>query len=197
MADEHVRRDLLLKTTFEILRDIGTKMSRPQAMGEVRRRQDQGAGFLPASYRVLNVDGTIAVHKRGHRVRREWPGQPRATPDCQPSRLTPANTPRSRAASAGACRASSATTWTTRGRCRSAPTSSGWSAARPPQSCSPRPPERASPERASPERASPAHPVDHLSHVTHPAMTPESSPASFQASRTSRSLRAKASGCPG
>jgi 5-methylcytosine-specific restriction protein B len=38
MAEDHVRRDLLLKTALEILRDTGTKMSRPQVMEEIRRR---------------------------------------------------------------------------------------------------------------------------------------------------------------
>jgi 5-methylcytosine-specific restriction enzyme B len=38
MADDHVRRDLLLKTALEILRDTGTKMPRPQVMEEIRRR---------------------------------------------------------------------------------------------------------------------------------------------------------------
>ncbi len=38
MVEDHVRRDLLLKASLEILRDTGTKMSRPQVMDEVRRR---------------------------------------------------------------------------------------------------------------------------------------------------------------
>jgi 5-methylcytosine-specific restriction protein B len=38
MADDHVRRDLLLRTALEILRDTGTTMSRPQVMEEIRRR---------------------------------------------------------------------------------------------------------------------------------------------------------------
>ena len=38
MAEETVGRDLLLKTALEIMRDAGTKMSRPQVMEEVGRR---------------------------------------------------------------------------------------------------------------------------------------------------------------
>jgi 5-methylcytosine-specific restriction protein B len=38
MAEETVGRDVLLKTALEILRDSGTKMSRPQVMEEVGRR---------------------------------------------------------------------------------------------------------------------------------------------------------------
>lgn len=38
MPEDHVRRDLLLKTALEILRDTGTKMSRPQVTEEIRRR---------------------------------------------------------------------------------------------------------------------------------------------------------------
>ena len=38
MAEEHVRRDLLLKTALEILRDLGTKVPPRQVLEELRRR---------------------------------------------------------------------------------------------------------------------------------------------------------------
>jgi hypothetical protein len=38
MADDHVRRDLLLKTALEILRDAGTKVPQAQVLEELRRR---------------------------------------------------------------------------------------------------------------------------------------------------------------
>jgi 5-methylcytosine-specific restriction enzyme B len=38
MAEDHVRRDLLLKTTMEILRDAGTKLPPGQVLEELRRR---------------------------------------------------------------------------------------------------------------------------------------------------------------
>ena len=38
MAEDHVRRDLLLKTTMEILRDTGTKLPPGQVLEELRRR---------------------------------------------------------------------------------------------------------------------------------------------------------------
>ena len=38
MAEEHVRRDLLLKTALEILRDAGTKVPPGQVLEELRRR---------------------------------------------------------------------------------------------------------------------------------------------------------------
>jgi 5-methylcytosine-specific restriction protein B len=38
MAEEHVRRDLLVKTVLEILRDAGTKVPPSQALDELRRR---------------------------------------------------------------------------------------------------------------------------------------------------------------
>jgi 5-methylcytosine-specific restriction protein B len=38
MAEDHVRRDLLLKTTLEILRDAGTKVPPRQVLEELRRR---------------------------------------------------------------------------------------------------------------------------------------------------------------
>jgi 5-methylcytosine-specific restriction enzyme B len=40
MAEDHVRRDLLLKTGLEILRDTGTKVSRSHVMEVVARRLD-------------------------------------------------------------------------------------------------------------------------------------------------------------
>ena len=38
MAEEHVRRDLLVKTVLEILRDAGTKVPPSQVLDELRRR---------------------------------------------------------------------------------------------------------------------------------------------------------------
>ena len=38
MAEDHVRRDLLIKTVLEILRDAGTKVPPSQVLDELRGR---------------------------------------------------------------------------------------------------------------------------------------------------------------
>ena len=55
MAEETVGRDLLLKTALEILRDAGTKMSRPQVMEEVGRR----LALTPYDLAVTDRSGVV------------------------------------------------------------------------------------------------------------------------------------------
>src|SRR5260370_28464595 len=68
MAEDHVRRDLLLKTVLEILRDAGTKVPSSQVLEELRHRVELtprelslDKSGLPRYHRAVGFDAGYAA----------------------------------------------------------------------------------------------------------------------------------------
>jgi hypothetical protein len=61
MAEDHVRRDLLIKTTLEILREAGTKVPQNQVLDELRRK----VKLTPYELSMIKVDVPLEQRGRG------------------------------------------------------------------------------------------------------------------------------------